>query len=463
MRLLLPTTLLPLLCATAIAQAPGPNWLQFPTGGTEPPLRRENPGAADNNYMYAFGGTTGNSGGSRVNDLWQFDGATWTQMTADGAVGSPAARHQAGVTWDFARNKLVVFGGQDAGGTVLADTWEWDPGTNAWTDITPLSGPTARRFTAMSYDPTTTGLVMFGGLDSSGAHLNDTWLFLGGTTWVPMSTAVVPSTRRQHHLVTRPDVGDVLLFGGQEASLPAPTKWRTDTFTWDGSDWTQIVTATLPQGVVANDATYDQLRQRIVLPAGNGTTGQFNSVAEFDSLTNDWVMRTGLGYYSRFFLAYVPALGKTFKVSGQGNGTPLLTYEYQSDVIATSTPTGAGCAGMALTADSDPWTGRDWNVTGTGFGTGSLGLTVLGLGTLSLPISNILPAGGPGCDLLVTTDALQLIVPAAGQASYTFSIPANPIFANFALNLQMVSLDFTGSAITTINSTNAINGVVGAL
>lgn len=121
MRILIPGVSFLLIGVTALAQAPGPSWV-LTTNVNNPPLRRENQGTADNNFMYVFGGTTGNSGGSRLNDLWRFDGLNWMLMTADGAPGSPPARHQAGVAWDFTRNKLVTFGGQNAANAKLTDT-----------------------------------------------------------------------------------------------------------------------------------------------------------------------------------------------------------------------------------------------------------------------------------------------------------------------------------------------------
>jgi hypothetical protein len=118
---------------------------------------------------------------------------------------------------------------------------------------------------------------------------------------------------------------------------------------------------------------------------------------------------------------------------------------------------------MSLVANSDPWTGRSWSLTGTGFGPSSLGLVAISFGTLATPISALLPEGGLGCDLLVTPDAVVLVVPVAGQSDFLFSLPGNPVLANQSLNMQMVSLEFPAGLLTTVNSTNAINGVVGAL
>lgn len=465
---LLTISLITLLCSDAIGQAPGPSWSVVPTGATEPPLRRENPGTSDGTYMYVFGGKTMNSGGVAINDLWRFDGSAWTEMTSNGAAGSPPARDKAGITWDFARNKLIVFGGQDATGNLLADVWEWDPTGNSWTEITPASGnPSARRFVAISYDPVTTGILMFGGLDSSGAHLNDTWLFLGGTAWAQMTPSVVPSTRRQHHLVTRPDVGDVLLVGGQNASLAAPAKWRRDTHTWNGSDWTEIVTATAPQGVVANDATYDELRQRLVMPSGNGgdPANQFNGVSEFDTLTNDWVIRPGLGYYSRAFMAYVAALGKTFKVSGQGNLTPLLTYEYQSAAVADATAFGAGCTGLSgnvltLDANNAPWSGRSWSGTCSGMNGPSIAATLWGYTATPAASLNGLFGAPASCFRHVTIDVLDVGIATAGTFDVGLALPADPAFAGIVLNVQVAELDLS---IDNLRTSNGLTLTIGAL
>ena len=122
-------------------------------------------------------------------------------------------------------------------------------------------------------------------------------------------------------------MGDVLMCGGQNATQSAPTKWKRDTWTWNGADWTEIITSTLPASQVANDAAYDELRQRVVLASGNGSGGSPTAlISEFDSISNDWVQRPldpGIYKCSRYFAAYVPALGVTLKASGQPR--PLIT------------------------------------------------------------------------------------------------------------------------------------------
>ncbi|MFK7741787.1 MAG: kelch repeat-containing protein [Planctomycetota bacterium] len=469
-------TLLPalLLGATALAQAPGANWsLTLNTGN--PPVRRENPGAASATAMYVFGGQSGNSGGAPMNDLWSFDGTAWTQLNPDGDPSAPPQRVQAAVAWDFTTNQLVVFGGRDGTGIVFDDTWTWDPTSNTWTNQTLPGGPSARRFVSMAHDPATSSLVLFGGLDAAGNHLNDTWLLTGGIAWTQMSPSNVPSTRRQHHLVSRPDFGDVLMFGGQDATLSSPTKWRVDTWQWSGADWSLIPTTQVPSGQVANDAAYDELRQRVVLAGGNGTGGQPTGIiSEFDSITNDWVLRPtdpGIFKVSRYFAGYISSLGKTYKVSGQALN-PLApntnTYEFQSDVVAATTSYGSSCTGpggaLTLAADNLPWTERTFSATCTNLGTGSLALGVFGTSMQSTPLSPLLPQAGAGCLLL--NDAAVLTGPSVvttGEATVTLPIPADPMLAGLNVQVQVAELVFTGAGWTGLHTSNGLDLTIGAL
>jgi len=279
------TILLPLLLgAPALAQLPTPTptpmaaprarWVLTPGVTGTPTQRRDNPGAASNDRMYVFGGRDSNAGTTVHNALYEFNGTVWTLKTADNAPGAPPARGGACVAWDAARGKLVVFGGDTGGAApaLLGDTWEWDPTTNAWTQLTPALSPSARRFAAMNYDPATGGMLLFGGETAITtpvtAPSNETWLLLAGT-WSQLNPATVPPGRRLHSLVTRPDFGDVFLCAGDDSSVTPVVRWL-DTWHWVGSNWVAIPTSTptIPHGTNANQAVYDPIRRRIVLQGG---------------------------------------------------------------------------------------------------------------------------------------------------------------------------------------------------
>ena len=88
-----------------------------------------------------FGGGTGTTALTGLNDTWEWDGEHWTQVADTG----PPGRLQAVMAYDVHRNQTVLFGGTHG----KADTWGWD-GRN-WTQLAD-SGAWPRVAFAMAYD-----------------------------------------------------------------------------------------------------------------------------------------------------------------------------------------------------------------------------------------------------------------------------------------------------------------------
>ena len=133
-----------------------------------------------------------------------------------------------------------LFGG-GAGTSYFDDTWTWNGST--WTEQFPPTSPGARFDATMSYDPATGDLVLFGGYDlaTSSTGLDDTWTW-NGTTWTEQAPATSPPARWHASMTYDSTAGDVVLFGGYgdgEVSLD-------DTWTWNGSTWTEQFPATSP-------------------------------------------------------------------------------------------------------------------------------------------------------------------------------------------------------------------------
>ena len=90
------------------------------------------------------------------------------------------------------RAAVVLFGGVDSNGSLLNDTWEWN-GTS-WVSIGSHTAPAARMGHAMSYDPGEGStplrghwgeIILFGGESASGLKLGDTWAYRStGTRYV---------------------------------------------------------------------------------------------------------------------------------------------------------------------------------------------------------------------------------------------------------------------------------------
>jgi Dockerin type I domain/Galactose oxidase, central domain len=66
-----------------------------------------------------FGGA--NAAGQPVGDTWEWDGAEWTQVATTGP--GPCAGF--GMAYDKARGKVVLFAGINGQQQLTEDTWEW--------------------------------------------------------------------------------------------------------------------------------------------------------------------------------------------------------------------------------------------------------------------------------------------------------------------------------------------------
>lgn len=132
---------------------------------------------------------------------------TWTQIPTTTA---PTARVGHAMAHDLPRDKVVLFGGQDAGGR-LADTWLFDGG--AWVATSTAAAPSPRAAHAMAYDPGRDRIVLFGGIGVGGAILGDTWEWDGGN-WLPAAPPTQPPARRSFPLIYHPLRGTVVLWGG---------------------------------------------------------------------------------------------------------------------------------------------------------------------------------------------------------------------------------------------------------
>jgi len=135
------------------------------------------------------------------------------------------------MAFDSAHGQVVLFGGNN-GSSNLSDTWLWD-GTN-WTPLSPQKSPPARSYHAMAYDAAHGQVILFGGGTSNNAAANagvfsDTWVW-DGSNWTQMSPQNNPTARNRFNMAF--DAGHVqaVLFGGRDAN----SNFLGDTWTWSG-------------------------------------------------------------------------------------------------------------------------------------------------------------------------------------------------------------------------------------
>jgi N-acetylneuraminic acid mutarotase len=191
------------------------------------------PSARYGAVMASFGGELVLFGGfnhenETLSDTWTWDGLAWTERR----VAGPPARYDAVMA--PLGGGLVLFGGYHAYlADVLTDTWTWDG--SAWTQLD-VMGPLPPRG-GSSMAPLGSALVFFGGEEVPNGYLSDTWTWNGGS-WTKLDVTGPPA--RQGAVMG--SLGSALvLFGGYDdgydadAGTPFP-----DTWTWDGSRWTEL-------------------------------------------------------------------------------------------------------------------------------------------------------------------------------------------------------------------------------
>jgi PKD domain/Galactose oxidase, central domain len=222
--------------------------------------------AADG-YVLLFGG---DANGQTFGDTWTFSHGQWQQLNP--AV-SPSPRSNAGIAYDAADGYVLLFGGSsNSGHDYYGDTWTFKAGV--WTQLSPSQSPSARGGQGLAYDATDHYVIMFGGsvnFYSSGAGLDDTWEFQGGS-WTQLTPVSSPSVRDTYSMAYDPSTGSVVLFGGW---VPAGACGNEvgDTWEYSGGEWTQPSLTTSPSARQGAAMDYDTADQAMVLFAGQFNPG----------------------------------------------------------------------------------------------------------------------------------------------------------------------------------------------
>src|SRR6266480_713879 len=185
----------------------------------------------------------------------------WIALTPS---NPPSTRFEPAMGWDAAHNKVVLFGGQNSAGAGIQETWTWDGTT--WVRLTPATQPSARWGSKLVYDAAIGKMVLFGGKAGSQAQ-QDTWTW-DGTNWTSVTTSTKPSKRLEYGLAYDAAHSVVVLFGGTTGSAALQ-----DTYTFNGTNWTALSPASKPSIRSALAMTYNTTAANVVLFGGvNGTT-----------------------------------------------------------------------------------------------------------------------------------------------------------------------------------------------
>ncbi len=181
----------------------------------------------------------------------------------------------------------------------------------------------------MVYDPENHGVIMFGGstsaptADGSNAvSLGETWLW-NGKAWSQLS--VLGPSPRSASVAAYDSVRHVIvLFGGSGPGGVGPALLFDDTWTWDGTTWTQQFPAHKPNPRFDAAMAFDQRRGETVLYGGYGQTETYDATWTWDG--TDWKLQdapTTPGARHFFSMAYDEAAGVTVLFGGSLPGQRL--------------------------------------------------------------------------------------------------------------------------------------------
>ena len=408
----------------ASAASPATTWNKA-IPATSPPARFDASMAYDSGtgQLVLFGGI--GAFASVLHDTWVWNGTTWTNVTPSSPSSSPPARSRASMAYDTSTGQLVLFGGLSNTGHALADTWTWD-GT-AWSNATPSSpssSPPIRYQASMAYDGASGQLVLFGGQGSAGL-LNDTWTW-SGTTWTnvtPTDPSSSPSPLEEASLSYDSGTDQLVLFGGFSSG------YTNATWTWSGTTWTNVtpsdpLSSPPARGLASMD--YDGVIDQLVLFGGFGS-GSYADTWTWDGTT--WTqISPALSPSARYGapMAFDPGSAQLLLFGGDQSGVALAdTWTYgpsQAPSITSSNSArfSVGTPGsFTVTTAGNPTSG----IAKSGSLPAGVNFTDNGDGTASLVYNGAASTSGT---FPITITASNGVTPAATQP---FSVTMAPTLA----------------------------------
>ncbi len=224
--------------------------------------------------VVVFGGQ--GAGGEVLADLWGWDGERWRPLDQGEPGPPPRSRHA--MAYDPMNDRLVIHGG----GTVerdFGDTWTWT--AQGWKRLE-AEGPGPRSHHHMAYDPGSGGLVLYGGGRSDEGFGHDTWTLRGGA-WRRSDAILRPGRVLAGMASSR---RGILLFGGLVRQAPrSAALWR-----WHGGRWT-LVREGGPPGLIYPGVVWNRATNRLLLFGGEADAGLTDEMWTWDG--SNWARPEG--------------------------------------------------------------------------------------------------------------------------------------------------------------------------
>ncbi|HEX8169792.1 MAG TPA: kelch repeat-containing protein [Thermoanaerobaculia bacterium] len=253
---------------------------------------------------------------STSDEVWQWNGENWVKPTI------PAAGRATGqaIAYDSLRGEVVTFGGTNAFAAGPRSSTEVLR-NNLWRFVFSNRTPAPRSLLSFVSDPVNRTIWLIGGLDEFGqSYIDDFWSYRNnqwipqtltngpalcggpvsafdanrsrlvvacsgaevyewdGATWKSLTSKTKPPIRRFANAVYDASIKKVVLFGGWDG-----TDFRNDTWTWDGTTWTEIK-KDRPTARASFAMWYDPLMQKTVIYGGIGRPNVDSRVTRYTDM-----------------------------------------------------------------------------------------------------------------------------------------------------------------------------------
>lgn len=140
--------------------------------------------------------------------------------------------------------------------------------------------PPARDAASMAFDSTRNQTILFGGF-SNGQSLNDTWSW-DGTKWTQHFPETSPPGRQFGAMAFDPSTNQIVLFGGAGNSGNLG-----DTWTWDGTNWTEQLPVSSPSARTGASMAFDSINNLLILFGGFSGSTSMNDTWNWNG--SNWV------------------------------------------------------------------------------------------------------------------------------------------------------------------------------
>lgn len=238
----------------------------------------------DGTNIMLYGGQGANKIDGALQDTWTWNGTTWTKQNP---ANPPFGRYLAEVcNLTVSSGQVIMFGGFGGAGNgqVITETWSWNGGTKVWSLLSAggtAATPAGRVGHVM--DGGLASLIMFGGSSSNNQLFNDTWSF-NGTTWTQLFPATSPSVRWGASMAYDQIHNVWVMFGGMNYATRLNETWI-----YNGVTWVQQSPAASPAGLTWSQMCFDHHTNTVLLFGGFSSTDNYASQQTWSWTGINWV------------------------------------------------------------------------------------------------------------------------------------------------------------------------------